>query len=160
MVPPPKKMVELINTAMNTMQYKTFQTSGDLDKSPHDPTFEEITAYINQLEAQLQTTLKHSTILVKKRKELANALSDFGVSATVLGQCEKSLAESLMEVGKVSDSLSALGNAEAEKEGIQFEDSLAEYCRLVASVKVALQKRQEVGTDLDPSYSGGEGRGI
>lgn len=54
------------------------------------------------------------------------------------------LGESLKELGKVADSLSVLSNAEAEKEGLQFEDPLTEYCRIIASVKVALSKRQEV----------------
>lgn len=144
-VHPPIRMMEMINAAVNTMQYMTFQPSPDLDMHQHDATFDELTAHITQLETHLQAVLKHSTTLVKKRKELASALSDFGVSATVLGQLERGLAEPLQEVGKVSDSLSTLGNAEAEEEGLQFEDSLAEYCRLVTSVKNALSKRQEVG---------------
>ncbi len=56
------------------------------------------------------------------------------------------LSESLKELGRTADVLSVTTAEEAEKEDLQFDDPITEYCRLVAAVKAALHKRQEVRT--------------
>lgn len=49
---------------------------------------EEITTYITQLEKQLTNATKHSESLIKRNKDLSQALFEFGQSIAVLGQSE------------------------------------------------------------------------
>ena len=49
---------------------------------------EEISQYIAALEKQLLNVTKHSALLVKKSRESATTLFEFGQSLTWLGQSE------------------------------------------------------------------------
>jgi DNA repair exonuclease SbcCD ATPase subunit len=49
---------------------------------------EEISQYISQLEKQLSSATKHSETLVKRNKDMSQALFEFGQSISVLGQAE------------------------------------------------------------------------
>jgi sorting nexin-1/2 len=60
----------------------------DLPKSPEDIQIEEITRYINAFESQFSNVTKHSSALVKRNRETAQALYDFAQSLTWLGQSE------------------------------------------------------------------------
>lgn len=80
-------MFEFFNEAVNKVQH-TFQHSADLVKSPNDATFEQINTYVNSLEVQLMNVQKHTGTLIKKGRETSNALFEFGLAVTLLGQSE------------------------------------------------------------------------
>jgi hypothetical protein len=62
-----------------------------MPKSPDDAVFEEIGTYISALETQFNNVQKETALLVKKERDLADALFQFGLSVTLLGQNEVSV---------------------------------------------------------------------
>jgi len=116
----------------------------DLVKSESDGQIEEITQYITTLETQMKNVVQHTTSLVKKGKETANGMFEFGLAFTLLGQSEEDqLGTALTQMGHTADTLSVLSLEQAEKEGASFEDPMVDYIRLIASVKTALAKRHD-----------------
>ena len=137
---------------------KAAVTGKDLVTSPNDARFEEINLYVTTLEAQMKNVVTHTATLVKKGKETANGLFEFGLAFTLLGQSEATSAQSaqlgasstpdnlgpaLTSMGHTADTLSVLSNDLAEKEETNFEDPLHDYIRIIGSVKTALSKRVE-----------------
>ncbi len=118
--------------------------SKDLVKSDDDDKFEEINLYITTLESQMKNVVQHTSSLVKKGKETANGLFEFGLAFTLLGQSETdALGGALTQMGHTADTLSVLSAEQAEKESSSFEDPMVDYIRLIASVKSALSKRHD-----------------
>eukprot|EP00559_Dactyliosolen_fragilissimus_P001114 CAMPEP_0184862294 /NCGR_PEP_ID=MMETSP0580-20130426/6769_1 /TAXON_ID=1118495 /ORGANISM="Dactyliosolen fragilissimus" /LENGTH=562 /DNA_ID=CAMNT_0027360081 /DNA_START=119 /DNA_END=1807 /DNA_ORIENTATION=+ len=118
--------------------------AGDLVRSPDDDLFEEIERYIESLEKQMKNISNQASSLVRKGREMANGLFEFGHAFTLLGQSEvDALGSALTQMGQTADALSALSAEHAEQETIRFEEPLADYVRTIASVKTALQKRKE-----------------
>lgn len=116
----------------------------NLVHSPDDDLFFEIEDYISGLETQMKTVSQQATTLVRKGKEMANGLFEFGLAFSLLGQSEEGgLGDSLQKMGEVADQLSVMTADHAEKEGVRFEDPLTDYIRMIQEVKIALQKRQE-----------------
>lgn len=92
----------------------------------------------------MKTVVKHTQSLVKKGKETANGLFEFGLAFTLLGQSEtSSLGSALTLVGHTADSLSVLSAEQAEMENEKFENPLIDYIRIIGSVKAALQQRKD-----------------
>eukprot|EP00518_Triparma_eleuthera_P005059 CAMPEP_0182465218 /NCGR_PEP_ID=MMETSP1319-20130603/9062_1 /TAXON_ID=172717 /ORGANISM="Bolidomonas pacifica, Strain RCC208" /LENGTH=391 /DNA_ID=CAMNT_0024664911 /DNA_START=24 /DNA_END=1195 /DNA_ORIENTATION=- len=117
--------------------------SKDLVKTDDDDKFAEIAVYVDTLENQMKTVIKHTQSLVKKGKETANGLYEFGLAFTLLGHSESSsLGAALTQVGHTADSLAVLSAQQAEMENAKFEDPLVDYVRLIASVKAALKQRE------------------
>ena len=118
---------------------------GDLlEKSPADIKIIEISQYIFALEKQMQNVAKHSEFLVKRSRETATAIFEFSQSLTYLGQSEgDSLGTALTKVGATAANLEKTATTHAELEATELEEPLAEYVRLIASVKVAISQRQE-----------------
>jgi sorting nexin-1/2 len=120
-------MTSLSSSAMNRDDIRTAA----------DSQVEEEGQYITQLETQLQNVVKHTTILIKRNREIANALFEFGLAFTLLGQTEgDSLGAALQQVGNNADQMSVATAEQAENEAMQFEEPLQEYIRLVGAVKV------------------------
>jgi len=118
--------------------------SGDLVKSPDDDLFEEINRYIMGLDNQMKNVVQHSSSLVRKGKEIANGLFEFGLAFNLLGQSEAdALGDALGKMGETADRLSVLSAENAEKELQQFEEPLQDYIKMISSVKDALQRRSE-----------------
>mmetsp|Transcript_25951 Transcript_25951/g.51732 ORF Transcript_25951/g.51732 Transcript_25951/m.51732 type:complete len:443 (+) Transcript_25951:234-1562(+) len=116
----------------------------DLVRSPEDELFEEITHYVTSLESQMKNVAQHTSVLVRKGKELANGLFEFGLAFTLLGQSEAdSLGGALTQVGHTADTLSVLSADQADKEAAKFEEPLIDYIKLIQALKHALAKRQE-----------------
>lgn len=86
-MPQPKKMMEMFSNAVSTVQH-SFHPNSDLIKDPNDGLFEEILAYVNQLETQFLNVQKHTSNLIRKGRDSANAFFEFGLSMTLLGQSE------------------------------------------------------------------------
>ncbi len=117
--------------------------AGDLVRSPDDDLFVEIERYIDGLEKQMKNVQQQASGLVKKGKEIANGLLEFGLAFNVLGQSEADdLGNALSKMGAAADELSAVSMSHSEKEMMQFEEPLKDYLKTIHAVKLALQKRQ------------------
>jgi sorting nexin-1/2 len=118
--------------------------SGDLVKSPDDELFEEIQRYIHGLDSQMKNVSMQATGLVRKGKEMANGLFEFGLAFNLLGQSEAdALGEALCKLGETADQLSVLSAEHSDQEAVQFEDPLVDMIKMIHSVKLALHKRHE-----------------
>ena len=118
--------------------------SGDLIKSPDDDLFEEIHRYVHGLDTQMKNVSQQASGLVRKGKEIANGLFEFGLAFNLLGQSEAdALGDALGKVGETADRLSVLSADHADKEMSQFEDPLQDYIKVIHAVKLALQRRHE-----------------
>merc|ERR1712176_995012 len=103
---------------------KTSMT-GDLVRSPDDDLFEEIHRYVHGLDVQMKNVSTQASGLVRKGKEIANGLFEFGLAFNLLGQSEAdALGDALCNMGETADKLSVLSAEHAEKEMSQFEEPL------------------------------------
>lgn len=118
--------------------------AGELVRSPDDDLFLEIDRYVEGLEKQIKQVQTQATALVKKNKDIASGLFEFGVAFHILGQSEADdLGKALSQMGAAADELSGVSLAHSEREMAQFEEPLKDYLRTIHSVKAALQKRHE-----------------
>lgn len=118
--------------------------SGDLVKSPDDDLFDEINRYVHGLDSQMKNVSHQASALVRKGKEIANGLFEFGLAFNLLGQSEAdALGDALGKMGDTADRLSVLSAEHAEKEMAQFEEPLQDYLKVIHAVKLALQRRHE-----------------
>ena len=143
--PQPKQgLTSWLSSASSNIASKVIN-SPVLVHSPDDDLFQEIETYVAGLESQMRTVSQQATTLVRKGKEMANGLFEFGLAFSLLGQSEDGgiLGDSLQKMGEVADQLSVMTADHAEKEGVRFEDPLSDYLRMIAAVKIALQKRNE-----------------
>ena len=128
-----------ISISMNAHS-NTAETSKD--KSPADEKIDEVVQYINNLEAQMGNVAKHTTGLMKRNRELANGLFEFGLAFTLLGQMETDpLATALTKLGHTADQLSLLVTEQVSKETANFEEPMYDYIRVLNAVKAALNMR-------------------
>lgn len=138
-VPPPKK-----DGLKKWFAETKASIAGDLVRSPDDDLFVEIERYIDGLEKQMKNVQTQASGLVKKGKEIANGLFEFGLAFNILGQSEADdLGGALTKMGSAADELSAVSMDHAEKEMAQFEEPLRDYLKTIQAVKLALQKRHE-----------------
>ncbi len=118
--------------------------SGDLVKSPDDELFEEVQRYIHGLDTQMKNVATQASGLVRKGKEMANGLFEFGLAFNLLGQSEAdALGDALTKLGMAADKLSVLSAEHSDQESSQFEDPLVDMIKLIHAVKLALHKRHE-----------------
>ena len=118
--------------------------AGDLVKSPDDDLFEEIHRYVAGLDSQMKNVSHQATGLVRKGKEIANGLFEFGLAFNLLGQSEAdALGDALGKMGETADALSVLSAEHAQREMAQFEEPLQDYIKTIHAVKLALQRRHE-----------------
>jgi len=118
--------------------------AGDLVKSPDDDLFDEINRYVHGLDSQMKNVSHQASALVRKGKEIANGLFEFGLAFNLLGQSEAdALGDALGKMGDTADRLSVLSAEHAEREMAQFEEPLQDYLKTIHAVKLALQRRHE-----------------
>jgi hypothetical protein len=118
--------------------------SGDLVKSPDDELFEEVQRYIHGLDTQMKNVSTQASGLVRKGKEMANGLFEFGLAFNLLGQSEAdALGDALCKLGETADRLSVLSAEHSDQEASQFEDPLVDMIKIIHAVKQALHKRHE-----------------
>lgn len=123
-----------ISVSMNAAEAK--------ERSPADEKIEEVVAYITNLEVQMANVAKHTTGLMKRNRELANGLFEFGLAFTLLGQMETDpLSTALTKLGHASDQLSLLVTEQVSKETAHFEEPMYDYIRVLGAVKAALAAR-------------------
>ncbi|KAG6595176.1 Sorting nexin 1, partial [Cucurbita argyrosperma subsp. sororia] len=85
-----------------------------------NPEYEKLKHYIFELENHLTEAQKHAYRLVKRHRELGQALLDFGKAAKLLGACEEKAAHQLL---------------------MNFEEPLKDYVRTVQSIKATIAER-------------------
>eukprot|EP00594_Rhizosolenia_setigera_P018584 CAMPEP_0178956640 /NCGR_PEP_ID=MMETSP0789-20121207/10404_1 /TAXON_ID=3005 /ORGANISM="Rhizosolenia setigera, Strain CCMP 1694" /LENGTH=461 /DNA_ID=CAMNT_0020638667 /DNA_START=81 /DNA_END=1466 /DNA_ORIENTATION=+ len=133
-------------TSTSTSIASTVMTVGnaDLVRSPDDDLFEEIERYINGLDSQMKVVSQQASALVRKGKEMANGLFEFGLAFSLLGQSEAdALGLALQKMGDTADTLSVMTAEHAERESSEFEDPIQDYIRMIKAVKAAVDKRNE-----------------
>lgn len=107
-----------------------------------NPEYEKLKHYIFELENHLAEAQKHAYRLVKRHRELGQALSDFGKAVKLLGACEgKSLGKAFSDLGTKSESLSIKLEKEAHNLLMNFEEPLKDYVRAVQSIKATMVER-------------------
>merc|ERR1712227_178534 len=75
---------------------------------PVDVQCGEMKSYLMALESQLVAVQKFSAHMVKRHREMATALSEFGLATTLLGNCETEtqyLSHGLSQLGSSADRL-------------------------------------------------------
>ena len=113
-------------------------------KSPDDELFEEVQRYIHGLDTQMKNVSTQASGLVRKGKEMANGLFEFGLAFNLLGQSEAdALGDALCKLGETADQLSVLSAEHSDLEASQFEDPLVDMIKMIHAVKLALHKRHE-----------------
>jgi sorting nexin-1/2 len=113
-------------------------------KSPDDELFEEVQRYIHGLDTQMKNVSSQASGLVRKGKEMANGLFEFGLAFNLLGQSEAdALGDALCKLGETADRLSVLSAEHSDQEATQFEDPLVDMIKMIHAVKLALHKRHE-----------------
>ena len=118
--------------------------SGDLVTSPDDDLFDEIERYIEALAIQLKRVSNQASGLVRKSKEIANGLFEFGLAFHQLGQSEgEELGAKLQLVGGTADTLSSMAAQQAEAELKRLEEPFRDYLKTIQAVKLALGRRHD-----------------
>jgi len=136
-------LMQWFDVAFNSLSTNV-QNIRNESKSDAELKFDMIASYASNLELQLQNVIKHTSALVRKNKELANAFFEFGLAFTLLGQAESDgIGPVLTKTGHTADQLSVLAHAHSDRENNDFEAPLIEFLGMVSAVKAALTKRQE-----------------
>jgi len=119
--------------------------SGAMPKSTEDTQIEEITSYVQSLEAQMLNVAKHTAVLVKRGRDLSQGLFEFGLAFTMLGEHETEvLTGAMAQMGHTADQLSLIAAEQVEKEQLSFEEPILDYIQMLAAVKEAINSRQQV----------------
>lgn len=107
-----------------------------------NPEYEKLKHYIFELEDHLAEAQKQAYRLVKRHRELAQSLSDFGKAIRLLGVCEgDSLGKVFSDLGLKSELLSIKLQKEAHNLLMNFEEPLKDYVRAVQSIKATMVDR-------------------
>ncbi|KAL7446230.1 hypothetical protein ACHAXM_010333 [Skeletonema potamos] len=118
--------------------------SNDLVSSPDDDLFDEIERYIESLSIQMKRVSHQASGLVRKSKEIANGLFEFGLAFHQLGQSEgEILGKKLQIVGSTADLLSGLSAQHADAELKKLEEPFKDYLKTIHAVKLALGRRHD-----------------
>ncbi len=134
-----------IEDAISVMKLRVGIEDGS--KSETDKQFEHMEKYVNELDLQIHQVAKQASNLVKKQKSLGSGMYNFGFAFTQLASSERdivSLGEALQHMGEKADSVSVAWKSQALKEGEAFEIPIYDYVKLIAALKAAMAKRQEL----------------
>eukprot|EP00898_Chlorokybus_atmophyticus_P003833 jgi/Chlat1/4450/Chrsp29S08887 len=109
-----------------------------------DPEYEAYKAYANALEGHLAEARRQAERLVKRHKELKQALGDFGVASVMLGGVEGGVVgHAFTQLGDKAHALSETLQKQASDLSFHFEQPLREYVRTVYAVKAAVPRRED-----------------
>jgi len=118
--------------------------SGDLVTSPDDDLFDEIERYIEALAIQMKRVSNQASGMVKKSKEIANGMFEFGLAFHQLGQSEgEDLGDKLQLMGSTADTLSSMAAQQADAELKRVEEPFRDYLKTIHAVKLALGRRHD-----------------
>ena len=118
--------------------------SGDLVSSPDDELFEEIGRYVDCLNIQMKRVSSQASALVRKSREIANGMFEFGLAFHQLGQSEGgALGTKLQSMGSTADTLSAVAANQAEAELRKLEGPFRDYIKIIHGLRLALGRRHD-----------------
>lgn len=105
---------------------------------------DEITSYVTSLEKLYEAVTKNSSHVVQRHRDVAKSLKEMGQAFNTLSENEKDdLVGVLGRTGETLDKISETANDGAEREAVEFEESLEEYLRILGSVHETLKRREE-----------------
>lgn len=154
--PKKKEGIKLPSWLTNTTNTITSSLAGapDLVRSPDDDLFDEINKYVYDLDTHMKTVAQQASLLVRKGKDIANGMFEFGLAFTLLGHSEADgLGTALQKMGEAADRLSVTAAEHAEREAQDLDDPIQDYIRMIGAVKLALQKRNERRRDYSHSLA-------
>lgn len=107
--------------------------------------FHDRKQYLDALETQLKSLLKAVDTVIKQRKDLAEAASDFSSSLHALSTVElsKSLSSPLEALSDLQIRIKELHERQAQQDVLTLGITVDEYIRLIGSIKLAFQQRQK-----------------
>jgi len=108
-----------------------------------DEWFENKRAQLETLENQLKILLKTVEGFIKQRRDLAASANEFGEHVSSLGSSEfnKPLSSTLVKLSEVQKKIHEFQMNQANSDEQYVEDTVEEYLRIIASVKIALDAR-------------------
>eukprot|EP00245_Coleochaete_scutata_P009004 TRINITY_DN2869_c0_g2_i1.p1 TRINITY_DN2869_c0_g2~~TRINITY_DN2869_c0_g2_i1.p1 ORF type:complete len:481 (-),score=110.86 TRINITY_DN2869_c0_g2_i1:101-1519(-) len=123
----------------------------------HDEEYDNLKAYVLELEGHLAECRRQAERLVKRQREVRDPLKNFGAAMADLGGCEgRYLGRALGELKRHSEDLSIQADKQAHKLMMNFEQSLREYVRMVHSIKnvmtdreLTFQEHQQLTLDIE-----------
>ncbi|KAI9480888.1 MAG: Vps5 C terminal like-domain-containing protein [Benjaminiella poitrasii] len=108
-----------------------------------DEWFESKKNQLDALEVQLKGLLKSVEGVIKQRRELGTATSDFGESMFPLASAElnRNLSVHLMVLGEIQKKMKDLHEQQAQYDIITLENTIDEYIRIIGSIRIAFNAR-------------------
>ncbi|KAI8363814.1 Vps5 C terminal like-domain-containing protein [Choanephora cucurbitarum] len=108
-----------------------------------DEWFESKKNQLDGLESQLRSLLKSVEGVVKQRKELGMATSEFGESMFPLASAElnRNLSTHLMVLGEIQKQMKELHEQQAQYDIITLENTIDEYIRIIGSIRITFNAR-------------------
>ncbi|EED91418.1 predicted protein, partial [Thalassiosira pseudonana CCMP1335] len=103
-----------------------------------------IKKYIEALAIQMKRVSNQASGLVKKSREIANGLFEFGLAFHQLGQSEgEVLGSKLQLVGGTAETLSGMAANQADQELKRLGEPFRDYLKIIQAVKLALGRRHD-----------------
>ncbi|KAG0041809.1 Vacuolar protein sorting-associated protein 5 [Gryganskiella cystojenkinii] len=115
-----------------------------------DEWFESRKTQLDVLDSQLKSLLKAIEAIIKQRKDLGVASSEFGESIVSLAGTElnKPLANSLLVLGNLKIRIKELHDKQAHMDVLTLEHTVDEYIRTIGSIKIAFMARAKYNQAL------------
>ncbi|KAI8097036.1 Vps5 C terminal like-domain-containing protein [Halteromyces radiatus] len=109
----------------------------------NDDWFASKKTQLDALETQLKILMKSVEAVVKQRKELGGAISDFGESMFPLASAElnRNLSTHLTVLGDIQKQLKELHEEQAQCDILSLEHTIDEYIRIIGSIKISFNAR-------------------
>ncbi|KAF9208044.1 Vacuolar protein sorting-associated protein 5 [Podila verticillata] len=115
-----------------------------------DEWFESRRTQLDVLDSQLKSLLKAIEAIIKQRKDLGLASSEFGESIVSLAGTElnKPLANSLLVLGNLKIRIKDLHDKQAHMDVLTLEHTVDEYIRTIGSIKIAFMARAKFNQNM------------
>ncbi|KAF9334681.1 Vacuolar protein sorting-associated protein 5 [Podila minutissima] len=115
-----------------------------------DEWFESRRTQLDVLDSQLKSLLKAIEAIIKQRKDLGLASSEFGESIVSLAGTElnKPLANSLLVLGNLKIRIKELHDKQAHMDVLTLEHTVDEYIRTIGSIKIAFMARAKFNQNM------------
>ncbi|KAF9909782.1 Vacuolar protein sorting-associated protein 5 [Linnemannia zychae] len=115
-----------------------------------DEWFESRRTQLDVLDGQLKSLLKAIEAIIKQRRDLGAASSEFGESIVSLAGTElnKPLANSLLVLGNLKIRIKELHDKQAHMDVLTLEHTVDEYIRTIGSIKITFLTRAKFNQNM------------
>mmetsp|Transcript_13037 Transcript_13037/g.20234 ORF Transcript_13037/g.20234 Transcript_13037/m.20234 type:complete len:336 (+) Transcript_13037:341-1348(+) len=151
---PPRGSGARISNWMNKIRTKVALAGKNtpLESTPDDDIFNDVDAYITNLDANIKVLHKEAENLVKSMKQSSETMQQMSASFAEMGQYKlandvivRTPSHSLFtKLGTNWNNLSKLGAFQESSATTKLEEPMEEMVRDVQSVKIAMTKRREL----------------